>query len=334
MKRFIVTICALAAAFIYAACDTTEQEVKHDDTVLTPPAASQQASPSKASAQESAAGEKSGQTAEKAPSDEQPSAQPQGSSEFESKKLDKGIIAIIGEYVLTKDKYRTITEYMNQKYDYKLTPEQEKEFIQFIVNKKLMAMEARSQGYADRPDIKAKYEWDFDDILSHVYFAENVEKKSSVSDKDAKTYFEAHTGDFVEIKAMHILVKSKQLAESLYKRINDGEEFSDLAKKYSEDATTKEKGGDLGSFGKGVMVQEFEDAAFGLSDNEVSEPIKTVYGWHIIKVLSRKKFTYDESKDKIINMIKDKKQQQVFDSVLSSLKKKYKVTVNEDVIGK
>ena len=330
MKKILVLICAAAAAFLYTACDTTGQEVKHDDTILTPPAASQQAAQDK----DSGSVDKSELKESASTADDQPALQQGGGDKLETKKLDRGIIAIIGEYVLTKEKYRTITEYMNQKYDYKLTPEQEKEFIQFIVNKKLMAMEARSLGYADRPDIKSKYEWDFDDILSHVYFSENVEKKSLVSDRDAKAYFDAHTGDFVEIKAMHILVKSKQLAESLYKRINDGEDFSDIAKKYSEDSTTKEKGGDLGSFGRGTMVQEFEDAAFGLSDNEVSPPVKSVYGWHIIKVLSRKKFTFDESKDKIIAMIKDKKQQQVFDSTLSALKKKYKVTVNEDVIGK
>ena len=61
-------------------------------------------------------------------------------------------MAIVGDYVLTRDKFRAITDYMGQKYDYKLNPEQEKEFIQFIVNKKLMAMDARSKGYADRPD--------------------------------------------------------------------------------------------------------------------------------------------------------------------------------------
>jgi parvulin-like peptidyl-prolyl isomerase len=320
MKKLMLLISAVTAVFIYTACDTTTQEVKHDDTILTPPASS----PAFSSQQTD-----SGSTAVSADAG-MPS---QENENFDTKKLDKGIVAIIGDYVLTRDKFRAITDYMGQKYDYKLNPEQEKEFIQFIVNKKLMAMDARSKGYADRPDIKMKYEWDFDDILSHAYYSDNVDKKSNVTDAEAKAYYTAHPGDFVQIKASHILVKSKQLAESLYNRIKDGEDFADIAKKYSEDDTTKAKGGDLGEFGRGTMVQEFEDAAFALDDGEVSRPVKSIYGWHIIKVFSRKKYNFDDSKDKIVQMIKEKKQQQAFDSVISALKKKYKVTVNESVAG-
>ena len=321
MKKFAILAAAAALVLILAACDTTTAEVRPDNTVLNPPAEGTQKAPDEKTAATAAANEKSDMTAPSEPL-----------SGMDIKKLDDSTIAIIGQYVLTREKYRVITEYMSQKFDYKLTKEQEKEFIEYIVNKKMMAMEARSLGYAEKPEIKAKYEWDFDDILSHVYYEENVGKKSQVSEKDAKAYYEAHTGDFVEIKAQHILVKNKTLAESLHKRILGGESFDDLAKKYSEDATTKEKGGNLGAFTKGVMVQEFEDSAFALGDNEVSQPVKTVYGYHLIKVLERKKYSYDDSKDKIVKMIKEKKQQQVFDDAINALKKKYKLTVNQDAI--
>ena len=319
MKKIISFVLGAALVLLLVSCDTTTAEVKPDNTILNPPGQTQKAAEEK--------------TAPSASNDRTDISEPsEPLSGMEIKKLDDATIAIVGSYVLTKEKYRIITEYMNQKFDYKLTKEQEKEFIEYIVNKKMMAMEARSLGYADKPEIKAKYEWDFDDILSHVYYAENVEKKSQVSEKDAKVYYDAHTGDFVEIKAQHILVKNKTLAESLHKRILGGESFEELAKKYSEDATTKEKGGNLGAFTKGVMVQEFEDAAFALGDNEVSQPVKTVYGYHLIKVLERKKYSYDDSKDKIVKMIKEKKQQQVFDDAIGALKKKYKVTVNQDAV--
>jgi|ERR1035437_379490 parvulin-like peptidyl-prolyl isomerase len=315
MKKTMILFVALALAVLTVSCDTTTTEVKLDNTMLAPPETAQKAG------------------FEKSVSDREDRATPAEPLAGEDlRKLDDATIAIIGQYVLTKEKYRVITDYMSQKFDYKLTKDQEKEFIQFIVNKKMMALEARSLGYADRPDLKVKYDWDFDDILSHVYYAENIEKKSQVSEKDAKAYYEAHTGDFVEIKAQHILVKSKQLADSLHKRILSGESFDEIAKKYSEDATTKEKGGNLGAFTKGVMVQEFEDTAFAMADGEVSQPVKTVYGYHIIKVLERKKYSYDDSKDKITKMIKEKKQQQVFDDAIGALKKKYKVTVNQDAV--
>jgi peptidyl-prolyl cis-trans isomerase C len=312
MKSKALFIIAAIVAVIITGCDTTAMEVKHDDTVLTPP--------DTASSDKAAQG--SGMELSGA----------QTVTADELKKLDNGTIAIIGQYILTRDKYKVITEYMKQKFDYTLTPEQEKEFVQYIVNKKMMAMEARSMGYADKADIKTKYEWDFDDVLSHAYFTENIEKKSDVTEKEARVYYDAHIGDFVEIKAQHILVKSKQLADSLHKRIIDGESFDELAKKHSEDATTKEKGGSLGAFTKGVMVQEFEDAAFALSDGEVSQPVKSVFGYHIIKANERKKYSFDDSKDKIIKMIKEKKQQQVFEKAIADLKKKYKVTVNSDAV--
>lgn len=86
-----------------------------------------------------------------------------------------------------------------------------------------------------------------------------------------------------EVKVRHILVKDEKLANELLERIKAGEDFAELAKQYSEDPGSKENGGDLGYFSKGVMVPEFEDAAFSLKVGEVSEPVKTKFGYHIIK---------------------------------------------------
>lgn len=318
MKNAILVIAA-AVALVFAACDGTTTNVQGGiqdaGSVLSE-------GPGDTQAKGAGTGEKAGEKAE-------PPAQ---SLEASAAQLDKETVAIIGKYVLTKQKYKIITEYMKQKFDYSLTGEQEKEFIEFIVNKKLMAMEGKALGYADREDLKIKYDWDFDDILSHIFYVENIERKTAVNSAQASEYYNKNKGDFTEIKAQHILVKSKDLAKSLYKRVIGGESFDELAKKYSEDETTKASGGQLGFFSKGVMVQEFEDAAFGLGKDEVSEPVKTTYGRHIIKILEKRQISFDDSKDKIIKMIKEKKTKEVFDLALSELKKKYKVQVNRDVL--
>ncbi len=326
MKKFIVLFasCVMVVLLTGAGCETTGTYVKDDGGISSSSITTQDIAKAENPKKDDASADKTGGNEAGMPEDSGESV----------KKLDSDTVAIIGAYVLTKQRYKVITDYMNQRFDYKLNSEQEKEFIQFIVNKKLMAMEARKQGYAERPDLKTKYDWDFDDILSHVYFAENVENKAKVTEKEAREYYDKHTGDFVEIKAQHILVKNKTLADSLEKRIRSGEDFSEIARKYSDDATTKEKGGDLGFFTKGLMVEEFEAAAYALSDGEVSQPVKTVYGYHIIKVNERKKYSYDESKDKILKMIQEKKQQGVFDAEMNSLKKKYKVIINQDVLNK
>lgn len=249
---------------------------------------------------------------------------------FATEKLDKGVVAVIGKYTLTKEKYRIIKEYMQEKYDVKLDPDQETEFLEYLINRKLMAMEAREKGYAEKNDVKIKYEWDFDDIVSHDFYKDNIEKKSKVTTSEARDYYNKNKGDFVEIKAQHILIKNRDLARNVYKKIIGGENFDDLAKRYSEDEVTKSSGGNLGYFTKGVMVKEFEDMAFSLGKDQVSEPVKTIYGYHIIKVLDRRQISFEESRDKIINMVQNKKLKNNFDSLLKQLKSKYKVVVNEE----
>lgn len=117
-----------------------------------------------------------------------------------------------------------------------------------------------------------------------------------VTEEDAKNYF----NEVTQVRARHILIKvdegadektlneKKALATELRQRILNGEDFAKLAKEYSEDPGSKDKGGDLGFFSKGQMVKEFEDAAFSLKPGEVSDVIKTQYGFHIIQVLDTK----------------------------------------------
>lgn len=89
------------------------------------------------------------------------------------------------------------------------------------------------------------------------------------------------------VKASHILVDSKQEADSIKSKINNGESFETMAKKYSKCPSGK-NGGDLGYFERGQMVKAFEDVAFNLPVGKVSEPVKTQFGWHLIKVYDKR----------------------------------------------
>ena len=89
------------------------------------------------------------------------------------------------------------------------------------------------------------------------------------------------------VKASHILVKTEDKANWIYNELKKGKDFAKLAKEYS-DCPSKRNGGDLGFFGKGQMVKEFEDAAFSLKEGETSKPVKTEFGYHLIKVTGRK----------------------------------------------
>jgi peptidyl-prolyl cis-trans isomerase C len=85
-----------------------------------------------------------------------------------------------------------------------------------------------------------------------------------------------------KVKASHILVEKQSQALKVLEELKAGASFSDLAKKYSTCPSGK-KGGDLGQFGRGQMVREFEQAAFALKTGQVSEPVKTLFGYHLIK---------------------------------------------------
>ncbi|HDQ25576.1 MAG TPA: hypothetical protein ENN43_02385 [bacterium] len=314
MKKILFFL--LAGAFLTSCATTQTSSVpKADKDPLFSGAEAAAVAPSKEAAAEKSA-EATGETAAVTPKIE---------------KLDKDTVAIIGNYRLTRSRYNIITEYMKKRYDYKLTPEQEREFIEFIVNKKLMALEARAAGYAEREEIKVKYNWDFDDIVSSAFYEDNVAKKSPVTTAQAKQYYDKNKEDFVEMSARHILIKNKNMADNIHRRIlSGGESFEELAKKYSDDETTKQSGGDLGYFSKGVMVKEFEDAAFALSRGEMSRPVKTIYGWHIIRANDRRQISFEESKDKIVKMVTEMKTKEIFDEMLGSLVRKYGATINEE----
>ncbi len=90
-----------------------------------------------------------------------------------------------------------------------------------------------------------------------------------------------------EVRASHILIKTENDAKVILQRTLNGESFAKLAEEFSMDSS-KRRGGDLGYFGRGRMVREFENAAFALEKGQVSQPIKTQFGWHLIKVTDKK----------------------------------------------
>jgi peptidyl-prolyl cis-trans isomerase D len=132
-------------------------------------------------------------------------------------------------------------------------------------------------------------------------FPAYFEMAASVTDDEAKKYFEAHKGEFAgkeSVEASHILAKvspgapaesdkaAREKAEKALARVQAGEDFGKVAKETSEDPSAP-AGGSLGRFSKGQMVPAFEDAAFALKNGEVSKPVKTPFGWHIIKVTNK-----------------------------------------------
>lgn len=181
-------------------------------------------------------------------------------------------------------------------------------------------------------------------------YTENFDKNLKISDEEMKKYYEEHKADYYkdEVKASHILIstvddngkelseakkkEAKKKAEEVLKKAKSGEEFSELAKEYSDDPGSAANGGDLGYFTKGQMVQPFEEAAFSLKSGEISGLVESEYGYHIIKVYDKidKQLTFDEVKDEIKKTLTEDKYMESIEAIT----KKAKVEKNESVIKK
>lgn len=147
---------------------------------------------------------------------------------------------------------------------------------------------------------------------------EHFINKIDLSEDEVKEYFNENKDSFVKVRASHILVKTSQEGNEVLRNLKSGEKFSSLAATHSIDSQTAVKGGDLGYFTKGSMIDEYkdiEDVAFSLGESEVSGLIETDLGYHIVLVEDRLD-SYDELKDEVIVILKNVKYNDELDKLI------------------
>jgi len=140
--------------------------------------------------------------------------------------------------------------------------------------------------------------------------------------------------DFVNDKGEMDTVTALAKVDSVLTELKNGTDFAALASKYSDDTGSKEKGGDLGYFERRMMVKEFDEAAFNLKVGEVSNVIKTNFGFHIIKLTDRKPYpTYEEDKENLKKIFKQTSYQAKYDGLIDSLRNKYNYKLNDETFN-
>jgi peptidyl-prolyl cis-trans isomerase C len=232
------------------------------------------------------------------------------------------MVAKIGDKKIMMSDLQRIISYHDEKKKKLLeaNPELQKILLQRMVKSEVIARIARERGFDRRPDIKEFVQFLINDYIATEFLNREIIKESDIKDEDIFLYYKTHLDEFKTpelVKARHILIKvkkdsseeerllAKERAEDILKRIKSGEDFEKLVVEFSDDNATKSKGGSLGYIKKGMMVPDFEKVLFSLKPGEVSEVVKSRFGYHIIKV-DEKKEPELEPFDKVKNIAKAK----------------------------
>ncbi|MCM3440130.1 peptidylprolyl isomerase [Metabacillus halosaccharovorans] len=170
-----------------------------------------------------------------------------------------------------------------------------------------------------------------EDIEVNLKIEKLLEPQIEITEEEMKTYFDENKDSFAQtkqVKASHILVEDEETAKEVKEKLDNGEDFAELAKEYSTDTASAESGGDLGFFGEGSMVAEFEEAAFSMKVDEISDPVKSDYGYHIIKVTDTQEAAeanFEKSKEEIKGILLDEKMTTEYPTWLEEKQKEYDV---------
>lgn len=241
----------------------------------------------------------------------------------------------ITEQVLEKE-LKNLPEFAQQLFE---GQEGKQRFLDELIKKELLYQEAKKKGLAKDPDFQSKLE-EFKKItLIGVLLEKEIEEKAAVTEQEVKEYYEKNKSDFSnvnQIRASHILVKSKEEAQKVLQRLKAGEDFGKIAKEKSLDPGSARNGGDVGFFSSGQMVPEFESAASRLKVGETSQPVKTKFGYHVIRVTDKKvgqPVDFDKVRNLIYQRLSAEKQKGIFDSYIEDLKQKFKVDINEQAVS-
>jgi parvulin-like peptidyl-prolyl isomerase len=183
-----------------------------------------------------------------------------------------------------------------------------REFAQNLARIFVLADEGKNRKIDQTPEFKTQRQFQEANLLAGKTFTQ-IAESAKVDDAELHAYYDAHKQDYEQIRARHILIRmagspaplppgKKELsdaealakAQEIRKKLDEGADFNKLAAEESDDTGSKNTGGDLNFFHRGQMVGPFEDAAFALKVGEISQPVKTQFGYHIIKVEARKSF--------------------------------------------
>jgi peptidyl-prolyl cis-trans isomerase C len=258
------------------------------------------------------------------------------------------VVLTIGSEKITKSMFEEIISSLPAQQQAQLqTPQARKSLAEQVAELKVMAQEARARKLDQSAAVKAKMALQSDQILANAVYQELV--AGDPDEAALRAYYAEHKQEWDQVKARHILIRMqgsrvplrdghKELTEEealaktkeVRAKIVAGAKFEDVAKTESDDTGSGENGGDLGTFGAGQMVPEFDDVVFKAPIGQVTDPIKTAFGYHLILVEERKSKPFEDARGEIQQKIRP----EIGQKAIEALKKKTPVVYDDAYFGK
>lgn len=245
--------------------------------------------------------------------------------------MENKILAKVGELVVTESEVNEMVAKMMQTGQNLDNPQGRAMLLEQLIANKLFLLEATKNMYEYNAEFKAQLQKVKEDMLVNFAMSKALESVKPATEDEIKAFFEENKEHFVageSVNASHILVDSEEKANEILDKINAGEiSFEDAARAESS-CPSSENGGNLGEFTRGQMVREFDEAVFKMAVGEIAGPVKTQFGYHLIKLNAKneeKPYAFEEIKGQLGDMVMKDKKQKAFQSKINQLKILYPV---------
>ncbi len=250
-----------------------------------------------------------------------------------TKKEEGKIVAKVGDRKITvedlENEWRAASRLMIQGMS---ELQRKRELVNKLIADQVVIMEAYKEGIDTQVEADTNFAKQKERLLSRVLYIKEIADKVKVTESEMKQEYRMMQE---EVHTWHILMETKEQADSIYQTLKEGADFAQLAKERSIDPSAKDNAGDLGFFSWGKMVPEFQQVAFKMKEGEISRPVKTTFGWHIIKLIERRKMEqppYEEAKGVIQSTLEKEKRENRVKEYFQELRKKVGFKINEEVL--
>jgi len=244
------------------------------------------------------------------------------------------ILASFGEQTITLGEFNQLWKEVPEEYKLQLDKSM---VLDQMISEKLLIQEAKEKKFEEDEKIAEQIKKTTEQILVQALIQREILDKIKVNDEEVLEYYEQNKDSFTEKEQVHlynILLETEEDAQNVLEQLKAGGDFSEIAKTKSTGPSAAQ-GGDMGFISKGSIIPEIDEAVFALEIGELTDIIKSDYGFHILKVTEKKPEstkTLEEAREDIIQTLLPEKQKEAFEDLLEELKGKVEIEINEEAL--